>query len=350
MLGVALGVSRVNEALEFLDGGAAGADVVEVRLDHFKEPFAFTTLVRRSPCPLIATNRPTREGGRSELAEPDRIRSLLFAAEAGAALVDVEWDAATPDLITNLQTTGAKVIVSRHAFDRIPSELPTWAADMASTNAVVVKVVGMARDAMETKVTLDVLATSARPTICIAMGQAGIASRILALRYDSCFLTFAAPPSARGTAPGQISINELLRVYRANVIGRRTAVYGVIGSTIDTDQMIGLNDPLHDRRPDAVVVPFVNRPTVESVIRTYSSLPIDGWYLPSAIPADRLEQVVRLFGSRAQRTGHVNVIVRREDELIAEDIAEGVERVIEFWLGGQPAVTSASNQTNTCRD
>ena len=56
----------------------------------------------------------------------------------------------------------------------------------------------------------------------IAMGEAGLASRVLAARIGSCW-TYAGD----GVAPGQISAARLHDEFRFRRIGARTAIYGI---------------------------------------------------------------------------------------------------------------------------
>ena len=221
---------KIAVALASPDGlaeaAAAGADLVELRLDLFEPGFDLGRMLRRRrPLPVIATLRPPREGGRCELPDAARLKMLLFAASMGAEYVDVEWDAATPAVLDDLRAAGADVIVSRHAFDGMP-DLAAWAEQIAEIEPDVVKVVGMAKGAADCQPPLQVLAGATLPTIAIAMGPAGLATRVLCLKYDRCFLTFAALPGG-GTAPGQITVGELLEVYRARSIGPDTAVVEV---------------------------------------------------------------------------------------------------------------------------
>ncbi len=49
--------------------------------------------------------------------------------------------------------------------------------------------------------------------IALAMGEKGLASRILAPKFGG-FLTFGALSASRSSAPGQPTVTELRRVYR----------------------------------------------------------------------------------------------------------------------------------------
>jgi len=61
--------------------------------------------------------------------------------------------------------------------------------------------------------------------------EAGLPARILALREGSA-LAYATVAAA--TAPGQVSLDEMIHLYRAHALTRRTRVYGVIGDPVDT--------------------------------------------------------------------------------------------------------------------
>src|SRR5262249_48112185 len=148
--------------------------------------------------------------------------------------------------------------------------------------------------------------------------------------------------STSGTAPGQLSIDDLRRIYRADTIGPRTAVYGVVGPTIDVYTLTKLNDALRARLYDAVVVPFPKSHSVGAIVRALTDLPVDGWLLTTPVSLEGLAQSVPLIRSAAGRTDRVTAIVRQGDELIADDIAPSVESVLEFWFGGLAVVGSHS--------
>jgi 3-dehydroquinate dehydratase type I len=139
--------------------------------------------------------------------------------------------------------------VSRHAFDQM-GDLEAWADEIAAMEPDVVKVVGMARSAADSAVPLRVLERARLPTIAIAMGPAGLASRVLCLKYERCFLTYAALPGG-GTAPGQVEIRELIDLYRARSIGPTTLV-----REVPPDQVAAENRRLAKAGLDAVAIPL----------------------------------------------------------------------------------------------
>src|SRR6266849_6568234 len=99
LLGVPLGVATMDEAVAALPRLAAEADIVELRLDYFAGPYELTRLMHDRSVPLIVTNRPAREGGRSTASDAERLATLRAAAELGAEYVDVEGDLATEVIV-----------------------------------------------------------------------------------------------------------------------------------------------------------------------------------------------------------------------------------------------------------
>jgi 3-dehydroquinate dehydratase / shikimate dehydrogenase len=204
-----------------------GADLVELRLDMVDRPDVAGALQGRRT-PLIVTCRAAWEGGHFTGSEDERQRILREALEAGAEFVDIEWRA--PDVERWLRPQDrARVILSRHDFDGMPSDLAALVGRMRGAGAGVVKVAGRAdalRDLLPMLALGRAQAASER-TVLIAMGTCGMASRILAAHFGSCW-TYAGP----AVAPGQIEARRLLREFRFQEVRADTRVYGVVGRPI----------------------------------------------------------------------------------------------------------------------
>ncbi len=345
MVGVAVGVESVEEARAVLDAGSHGADVVEIRLDYFREPVDVSELIQASPIPAIVTNRPPREGGHSPLADADRVNTLFEAANAGAAFVDLEWDVATPVAIAQIQATGTRVIVSRHSFDGMPADLGRWASELEQTRADVVKVVGMATDVLQIRPVLEVLRAATVPTIAIAMGEAGKASRVLALRENSCLLTFAAPTGSAGTAPGQISIADMRCVYHADSLGPTTAVYGVVGCRVERTLLASLNTSIVAAGRNAVAVPFPTTGPIGPVLDAFRGLPVDGWLLASPVGVDDLRPFVDRFDPEVYRTQTVSSVVREGSDLVGKHPVGSLEDIVRDWIGRSTTLDTYSDRS-----
>lgn len=306
MIGIALGPRTTGEAVEAIGKVALSADIAEIRLD-FMDECDLPALLRDRPCPVIATNRPVREGGRFRGGEEDRVRPLLEAIDLGVEYVDIEHDAV--HLIEDRRDT--KLVISRHDFRRIPEDIAAMHRYLAENGADVVKVVGMAQRISDNARVLEALCASEMPMISIAMGPAGLISRVMALRNESCFLTYAALDEDGEVAPGQLPIGTMRNIYRAKQIRASTAVYGVLSNEPVSDSLIAsLNGTTRDAGLDAVWLPFY-APESDGedpgcVVGAFRSLGVAGYLVEGSIQATAAIGLDVI--SSSDRTGRINVI------------------------------------------
>ena len=218
----------------------AGADLVELRIDGYADatdlltdPDVIGRLVRDNVLPCVVTCRPTREGGRSELSNGQRYELLKQAAEHGAAYLDLERDTipAAGEITGLPRDSRPGVIVSAHDFEGRPVRLNNLLADLNAQPADVTKLVWTARTIRDNLEAFELLRHCTRPTIALCMGEAGLISRVLAKKFGA-FLTFASLARGGGTAPGQVSVGDMKRLYRWDAIGPRTRVYGVVAEPV----------------------------------------------------------------------------------------------------------------------
>lgn len=213
---------------EMLSQSAAGADLFEFRLDHLLPTPTLAELrdlLTESPLPVIVTCRPARFGGHYEGPEEARLELLRAAAECPNVLVDVDAAAAPADFPYD------KAILSVHDYSGNMPDLEGVADRFESSPAAVSKIAFVASGPQDALRALEILRRGRKPTISLAMGEAGIAGRILAKKFGA-FATFASPRKGKESAPGQPTVDELKNLYRWDRIGPATAVYGVIGCPI----------------------------------------------------------------------------------------------------------------------
>ena len=237
----------------------AGADIVELRIDELTEPISVADL----PLPCIVTNRPHWEGGRCELPEDQRIEILAKTAASGAAYVDIELQT-----LQKMPGVEAKfdrpLIVSAHDFRGRPDRLHNLILQMNAGPGTVNKLAWTARTVRDNLEAFEVLQSRHKPTIALCMGETGIISRILA-KKSGAVLTFASLEDAAGTAPGQIPVAEMKRLYRWDAIGAQTKVFGVVGSPVGHSMSPAIHNAAFDKTGyDGTYVPLLVNEGYES--------------------------------------------------------------------------------------
>jgi 3-dehydroquinate dehydratase / shikimate dehydrogenase len=213
---------------------AAGADLVELRLDSVDRPDVTGALEGRRR-PVIVTCRARWEGGGFAGSEEERERILTDALASGAEFVDVEARAEFAPAVMR-QRRGHGVVLSMHAFGEVPEDLAARLKAMRSTGAEVVKLaiearrltdmlplVSLAESAMLERAD----ASTGQSHVLIAMGQPGVPSRILAARLGNRW-TYAGD----GAAPGQLPAGRLLQEFHFRRVSADAALYGVVGNPI----------------------------------------------------------------------------------------------------------------------
>jgi 3-dehydroquinate dehydratase/shikimate dehydrogenase len=333
MLAVAFGPPNMRAALDGLPRIREQADCVELRLDLFEEPFDLPTLLReRGELPVVATLRPPGQGGKSGLAPEERLKVLLRAAELGAEYVDLEFDVASPAALSAVRAAGARVIVSRHDLSRMPGDLAEWWAELAALGGDVIKVAGTAHNVCDGLPILHALARADRPTIAIAIGQAGLLTRVLALRNGECFLTYAALDEGGGTAPGQLTAREMRETYGVRRLGPRTRVYGLLGPHSDAARLEEYNRWFTEDGWDGVAVPFLASADASKIVSAFRELPVDGWHVHGANLQSDVLHAVDEATPKAAAQGRANGLVRRTDGALVGHWVESPREQYELWL------------------
>jgi 3-dehydroquinate dehydratase/shikimate dehydrogenase len=294
---------------------AAGADLVEVRLDTCVKNGAYAAAVvaalPKLALPTILTIRHESENGDAQLSDIDRVRLYNEAMRLGVAWVDMEL-AQLPALTSAGLVRGrqTKLILSHHDFDGMGHDLPGKVAAMRAAGADWPKVAVRPTDAADLAVVRDLYQTTKGPLVAIAMGEHGLPSRLLAGVWGAA-LTFARLDGDSGSAPGQPTVGELLRLYRLKSQNAQTKVYGVVGSPVSHSlSPLIHNTAFAHHKLNAVYVPF----RVEDVVGFWRACGewIDG--LSVTIPhKTTLIGQMHTIEDLARRIGAMNTVYRDRD-------------------------------------
>ena len=189
-------------------------DLFEVRIDLIGD--GWTEVAKKLKKPWIACNRLVEEGGKWQGNEARRIEKLLQAMELGAKIVDVEYNAKNVDNIISFIKKRATCLLSFHDFEKTPplETLKQTVHNELKAGADICKIVTFAQG-FEDNLTVLQLITEFPQTkmVAFAMGPQGMASRILAPSAGAYF-TYGAVEKGKESAPGQIPVVDMLRLYK----------------------------------------------------------------------------------------------------------------------------------------
>lgn len=202
------------------------ADVIELRLDCVEDfDFEIEALANKISSPLILTFRPLEQGGYRVIGRPER--QAFWARDLKPDLLcDIE-----ADLVSTSSFDWPRVIVSHHDFNGVPDDLEEIYERLAATPARIVKIAVNANDITDCIRVFQLLErarSEKRELIAIAMGNAGIATRILGPSRGA-YLTYGSLEDESATAPGQVNARQLRSVYRIDEIDRETMICGLVG-------------------------------------------------------------------------------------------------------------------------
>ncbi len=236
---------------------------VELRLDWLSDDaeiarFLKRLAARRPRATLIATCRRREAGGRYRGTIANQLVHLAEALRAGCDWYDLEIETARncPQELLSVLVGEGRQLASAHSFKRLPGNLKRVEAELSRTLPDAIKIAAQCESLVESWKLLR-LARGRRNMVAVPMGDAALAARVLALRAGSA-LAYAAVENA--TAPGQISLEDMKNLYRADQLTRKTRVYGVIGNPIGHSlSPVMQNAGFQARRVDAVFLPFLVR-------------------------------------------------------------------------------------------
>jgi shikimate dehydrogenase/3-dehydroquinate dehydratase type I len=319
--------------LEAVQNPPDGASLVEVRADLFGD-LDLGEIVSASPLPVLVTLRSAAEGGRGPVDPGRREVALRRAHEAGAAVIDLEFNRDLP-LLTSLGLSPEQVVLSWHHPTETPTDLARVADSMLATPARLVKVVPTACRLADLEKTLRLYTAASRRShrlMAYAMGTVGIASRYLAPLLGAP-VAFAAWTGSAPAAPGQLTVSQLERVI-GHLQGPPQRLYGVVGGDVSTS----LSPTLHAAGYGKEQLPFlflpVSVPSEEDLGELFApqgstlfdrvGLMAAGW----AVTAPHKRAAARaatLAAPRVRRAGAANTLILRPQQVVAENTdADGV--------------------------
>ncbi|MDN3514986.1 MAG: shikimate dehydrogenase [Candidatus Brocadia sp.] len=337
MICIPIIVNTMDDVLHDMAEASQFADIIELRLDYLKNPDLRRILERRTK-PVIVTNRPVREGGKFEGSEEERVALLKLAIQLHADFVDIEHDSIQYIRRDTEHRVPTKIIVSYHNFRETPGNLTDTYQKLSQCGADIVKIVSYANDITDNIKIYQLLQASQTPLISFCMGEYGIVSRILYKRFGS-YLTFASLRKGKESAPGQVSIHELLHVYQAQKQDKQTAIYGLIGNPVSHSISPFIHNTLFkEMNLNCAYVPF-KVDNVGDFIGEFRELDVKGY----SVTIPHKESVINHLDAidpMSEKIGAVNTIINKDGKLAgyntdckaAIQVLEDIHQVSEMGM------------------
>ena len=250
-----------REALKQIKAAVKYTKTLELRLDWLQSDRERSKLLaalrtrKLRGATLLATCRRILGGGKLAGGAEAELYWLTQAREAGCQWCDLEIETLRelPDQCARCYPIPEKLLLSFHDFERTPP-LPAQLKHAKHGEADALKIAVKARTLGDSLRVLR-LAHESQDLVAVPMGEAALPARLLALREGSA-LAYA--PVAAATAPGQVSLHDFKRLYRADAATRKTVICGVIGNPIAHS----LSPLLHNSgyvaaKRDAMFLPFL---------------------------------------------------------------------------------------------
>lgn len=207
-------VTIVDRDLESILEIERQVDLFEVRLD-LVGPY-WPEMVKYLKKPWIACNRSRDEGGKGDPNGVKRLEELLWAAEVGASIIDVEYRTNKLADYIPLIKSRSKCLISFHDTNGTPSysSLVGIAESQIKAGADICKIVTTANKFEDNLTILKLISRFPEAKIvAFSMGELGRISRILSPLAGGYF-TYACIERGKESASGQIPINELSQIYK----------------------------------------------------------------------------------------------------------------------------------------
>ncbi len=264
------------------------ARFIEFRLDSLRRPASAlpklkSFLAGNAGVTAIGTCRRTPNGGLFHGSHSEQLEILGKAARAGCRIIDLELESAeeiSPEQFEEfraaIRSAGAALLISFHDFSRTRG-LDEAANRIAACDPDYVKVVSTAQTLADNLAVLRLIEKRSNTCriVAIAMGEEGLASRVLGPREGAAF-TFASLEDGSETAPGQVSAHTLRTLYRIDKIDQETRIFGVAGNPIAHSlSPLMHNTAFRNAKVNAVLLPLKVR-ALSDFLALLVELPMSG--------------------------------------------------------------------------
>ena len=206
----------------------ARATAIEYRVDLAQESLPVAALLALDERPAIVTCRTAREGGGFE-GSVEEYCGLVTAAYDAGATVDVEFSSGLLSRASNFPER-QRIVVSCHS----PFALPEgWERLLAQMRAAGTRAVKLVAGAADLPASLAIAAIQKRQdgsaVSVFPMGPASAPGRVLSALFGASLVYGSVE---RRTAPGQLSLADLLETYEIARPRPIESLFGIVGADV----------------------------------------------------------------------------------------------------------------------
>lgn len=305
----------INLPSQIVDGIEIRFDLIDSNdLEEIKE------IIKRKKLKILITLRPERQGGNYRGDEGERLNTLIQLACLNPDYIDLEYDVPLhfwKEIVDKFPHI--KFICSFHDFVNFPKDLDQLLVNIKNPYAHIYKIAVAAQSSVEALKMMHFVKKNSNKAnlIGISMGERGSFSRILGPVVGNC-LEYSTVTKPR--APGQISLEELEKIYNYPKLNSNTDLYGLIGFPVDKS----LGDRLHNLifqtdRNNAVYVKIALLPEeIASFFEIAKKLPFKGFSVTMPLK-ELVIPYLDMLAPSSKAIGAVNTISVENGKLIGEN-------------------------------
>ncbi len=230
----------------------AGATAIEYRVDQAPVPLSASALLALDRRPAIVTCRSAREGG-GFAGSVGEYRRIVTAAYDAGATVDVEHSSGLLSDRENFPDR-RRIVVSRHCPFLPPEDWKSLLAAMGAVGARAVKLVAGAADLPASLAIAAIQRQQDGTAVSVfPMGPASGPGRVLSALFGASLVYGSVDMR---TAPGQLSLEDLLEIYEIARPRPIEALFGIVGADVSDS----LSPILHNALFRSRGLPFLYLP------------------------------------------------------------------------------------------
>jgi 3-dehydroquinate dehydratase/shikimate dehydrogenase len=292
-------------------------DAVELRLDLFADvDFSLVrSFFQSSSCPVMLTVRKASQGGKFQRSESEREALIERLLALEPPFFDLEYDM-SPNFLHEVikKHPKTKFVLSYHNFQEMPTDLDGIYRSMQKYGAFSYKIAVMVHSTNDALKML--LFTKSRPKVsAICMGESGEFARVLGPIAGN-LIDYACLSAEEKTGPGQLTVSEMVDIYRYPSSNEQTAIYGLIGDPVEKSPgHLYHNGVFRRRGVDAVYVKMKVKPEeLSEFIPLAHAIGIRG--LSVTIPLkEKILPFLDEIDPAAKRIGAINTLLFKNGQI-----------------------------------